>query len=69
MCAVVKLAPDKGLSFQEMISHLKERGVSVLIHAERLEIVENLPLTNLVKVDKKGLREDIAGRVKGENER
>jgi non-ribosomal peptide synthetase component E (peptide arylation enzyme) len=52
-CAYVKLAKGKALSFNELISHLKQKGASVLLLPERLEIVEELPLTNVGKVDKK----------------
>ena len=69
VCAFVKLAHGKEFSFEKMISHLKEKGASVLLLPERLELVENLPLTKVGKVDKKALRENIAARMKGEDER
>lgn len=66
VCAFVKLARGGSLSFQEMVSHLKEKGASVLLLPERLEVLEDLPLTKVGKVDKKMLREHIAAKMKGE---
>ena len=62
-CAFVKLAPGKNLTFDELIAHLKEKGASVLLLPERMEIRPELPLTNIGKVDKKRLREDIAEKL------
>ena len=62
VCAYVKLAQGKRLSFDELISHLKQKGASVLLLPERLEVIEELPLTNVGKIDKKQLREKIAGK-------
>jgi 2,3-dihydroxybenzoate-AMP ligase len=64
VCAYVKLVQGKALTFEELVSHLKQKGASVLLLPERLEIVEELPLTNVGKVDKKRLREEIAEKVR-----
>lgn len=64
VCAYVKLAQGKDLSFEEMISHLKQKGASTLLLPERLEIVEEIPLTNVGKIDKKALRAHIAEKIK-----
>jgi 2,3-dihydroxybenzoate-AMP ligase len=68
VCAFVKLAEGRTLSFEEMISHLRKKGASVLLLPERLELVENLPLTKVGKIDKRALRENIASRMKEEKE-
>jgi len=67
VCAYLKLAKDKMLSFDELISHLRQKGASVLLLPERLEIVEELPLTNVGKVDKKSLREWIGAKLRDES--
>ena len=48
-----------------MVSFLKGRGASVLQLPERVELVAELPLTKVGKVDKKVLREDIKKKVEG----
>ena len=50
---------------QEIVSFLKGRGASVLQLPERVELVTELPLTKVGKVDKKALREDIKNMVDG----
>ena len=66
VCAFIK--PKKGamISFEEVISYLKERKTSVLYLPERIEILEEMPLTNVGKVDKKRLREEIKEKLKRE---
>jgi non-ribosomal peptide synthetase component E (peptide arylation enzyme) len=54
-CAFVVLKPGSSLSFDEMVRSLRERGASVLLLPERLEIVTELPRTSVGKVDKKAL--------------
>jgi 2,3-dihydroxybenzoate-AMP ligase len=62
-CAYVSLMPDASVSHEELVAFLLSRGVAKFKLPERLEIVERLPLTNIGKVDKKSLREDIARKV------
>jgi len=66
VCAFI--TPKKGMtiSFEEVLSYLKEKKTSVLYLPERLEILEEMPLTNVGKVDKKRLREEIKERLKKE---
>ena len=68
-CAYVKLVQGKTLGFEDLISHLKKHGASVLLLPERLEIAKDLPLTNVGKIDKKALRNDIAEKIKREGEK
>lgn len=63
ICAYVQLVPGAKLSFEEIITYLKNKGASVLQLPERIEFVENIPLTNIGKFDKKVLREDIKKRI------
>jgi 2,3-dihydroxybenzoate-AMP ligase len=65
ICAYVKLAPDFILTFEEIVSFLKQRGASVQQLPERIEFVKELPVTKVGKVDKKVLREDIKKRLDG----
>jgi 2,3-dihydroxybenzoate-AMP ligase/mycobactin salicyl-AMP ligase len=66
VCAFIKLKKDMTVSFEEMISFLKEKKTSVLYLPERIEIIEEIPLTNVGKVDKKRLREEIKEKLKKE---
>ena len=52
-CAYVVPKPGKTIAFNEMLSFLKSRGASVLLLPERLEIIDELPLTSVGKMDKK----------------
>ncbi len=67
-CAYVKPVQGKTLTLDELVSHVKKQGASVLLLPERLEIVEELPLTNVGKADKKALRQKIAETIREEEE-
>lgn len=47
------------MSFESIINYLKENGASVLQLPERIEFVDNLPLTETGKTNKRLLKEDI----------
>jgi non-ribosomal peptide synthetase component E (peptide arylation enzyme) len=66
VCAFIKPRKGMAISFEEIISYLKEKKTTVLYLPERIEIIEEIPLTNVGKVDKKRLREAIKGRLKKE---
>jgi non-ribosomal peptide synthetase component E (peptide arylation enzyme) len=66
VCAFIKPKKDAAISFEEIVSYLKERKTSVLYLPERIEILEEMPLTNVGKVDKKRLREGIKENLKKE---
>jgi len=65
ICAYVKLKPDTTLTFEAIIAFLKERGASVQQLPERIEFINQLPMTKVGKVDKKALREDIKNKIEG----
>jgi 2,3-dihydroxybenzoate-AMP ligase len=65
ICAYVTLTPGQRLTFAEAISFLKDRGASLQQLPERIEFVEEFPVTKVGKVDKNALREDIKKRVEG----
>ncbi|MEW6376694.1 MAG: AMP-binding protein [Thermodesulfobacteriota bacterium] len=66
VCAFIKPKKETTVSFEEIISYLKEKKTSVLYLPERIEIIEEMPLTNVGKVDKKRLREEIKEKLKKE---
>lgn len=65
-CAYVVTRPGKAFSFEEMIDFLKDQGAGVLLFPERLELIDALPITEVGKIDKKGLRKDIEQKLKQE---
>jgi len=63
ICAYIRLAPKSALGFDGIISFLKDKGASVLQLPERIEFVDEIPLTKVGKADKKALVEDIKKRL------
>lgn len=63
-CAYIQPKPGAALTFEKVIAYLRERNASVLQLPERIEFLEEMPLTRTQKVDKKILREDVAGKVR-----
>jgi 2,3-dihydroxybenzoate-AMP ligase len=66
-CAYLVLRPDDALDLAALAAYLDGRGVARFKWPERLEIVDTLPVTNVGKVDKKKLREDIATKLATES--
>ena len=62
-CAYIIPKPGKKPTLQEIVAFLKGRGASVLQLPERVEFVDELPMTKVGKVDKKALREDIKKKI------
>jgi 2,3-dihydroxybenzoate-AMP ligase len=65
-CVYVILRPGAGLTFQELVAFLQAQQIAKFKLPERLEVVESFPLTNVGKVSKKDLREDIARKLEAE---
>jgi 2,3-dihydroxybenzoate-AMP ligase len=65
-CAYLVLRPDETLDLAALSAYLDGRGVARFKWPERLEIVDALPVTNVGKVDKKKLRDDIADKLEAE---
>ena len=63
-CAYLVLRPDEKLDLAALCAYLEERRVARFKWPERLEFVDALPVTNVGKVDKKKLRDDIAAKLK-----
>ncbi|MFC2038469.1 (2,3-dihydroxybenzoyl)adenylate synthase [Chloroflexota bacterium] len=64
-CACVKPRENTTPTLEEIVTYLKSRGVSVLQLPERLEYIDEIPLTNIGKPDKKALSEEIKKRLAG----
>lgn len=62
-CAYVQALPGVSLDFEAIIAFLKSRHVSVLLLPERIEFVEEIPLTKAGKMDKQALVKDITDKV------
>ncbi|HYT38621.1 MAG TPA: AMP-binding protein, partial [Acidimicrobiia bacterium] len=65
-CAYLALRPDEALDLAALSAYLDGRGVARFKWPERLEIVDALPVTNVGKVDKKKLRDDVAAKLAAE---
>ncbi len=64
-CAYLVLRPDETVDLAALSAYLDGRGVARFKWPERIEVVDALPVTNVGKVDKKKLRDDIAEKMKG----
>jgi non-ribosomal peptide synthetase component E (peptide arylation enzyme) len=65
-CAYVIPKPNQTISFEEMISFLKEKNLATYKFPERLEVVRAFPMTASEKVLKKELEKDIALKLSNE---
>jgi 2,3-dihydroxybenzoate-AMP ligase len=61
MCACVLLRNGKSITFEELKQFLMEKEIAKYKLPERLEIMEEFPLSNIGKVSKKDLVKMIAG--------
>ncbi len=66
-CAYVILNKGKTLQFEELKTFLLEKKIAKFKLPERLEIVNEFPLTSMAKVSKQELRKDIAKKLAEEN--
>ena len=65
-CAYLILHPGETMEFEELKEFLMEKKISKFKLPERLEVVEEFPLTSMSKVSKKDLRKDIADKLANE---
>ncbi|NLD36885.1 MAG: AMP-binding protein [Desulfatiglans sp.] len=63
VCAYIEAQKDAALTFEGVIEFLKSKNASVLQFPERIVFIENMPMTNAGKLDKKALRTDIEKRL------
>jgi 2,3-dihydroxybenzoate-AMP ligase len=61
MCACVLLRNGKSITFEELKQFLMEKEIAKYKLPERLEIMDEFPLSNIGKVSKKDLVKMIAG--------
>ncbi len=57
------LVSSDTLSVPHLQAHLEALGVAKYKWPERVEIIDALPRTHVGKIDKKALRDDIAGKL------
>jgi 2,3-dihydroxybenzoate-AMP ligase len=62
-CACVVLHPGTGLTFHELISHLRAQQIASFKLPERLEIMESFPVSPVGKILKRELRDIVAQRI------
>ncbi len=65
-CAFVVPKPGSAPTLEDIVSFLKGKGASVLQLPERIELVGDLPMTKVGKVDKKTLREEVKKKMEKE---
>lgn len=66
ICAYIQNLPGEIITIEEINSFLVERGASKMLLPERIEILDEFPVTTMQKIDKQALREDIARKIKTE---
>jgi non-ribosomal peptide synthetase component E (peptide arylation enzyme) len=64
VCAYIQPKTGAELSFEGIISFLKEQKASVLQLPERIEFIEAMPYTGAQKLDKKALQKDIEKKLR-----
>ena len=68
VCAYIQPKAEAQLTFEGIIGFLKEKKASVLQFPERMEFIQDMPLTAAEKIDKKVLRADIQEKLAAEKE-
>ncbi len=63
VCAYIKAKSGHTFSLEKVTDHLKSLGASVLLLPERIEMIDDFPMTAIGKIDKKLLREKIAAKI------
>jgi len=66
ICAYVVPQPGAEVTQEGLVSYLKGKGASMLQLPERVEIIEEIPMTKVGKMDKKLLRELIRKKLEQE---
>ncbi len=67
VCAYIKAKPGCNFDLERVTGHLKSLGASVLLLPERIEMIDDFPMTAIGKIDKKLLRERIAAKLGAES--
>jgi len=66
VCAYIEPAPGARLTFEVIISFLREEKASVQQLPERIEFIEAMPYTSVQKINKQALRHDILRKLEAE---
>jgi 2,3-dihydroxybenzoate-AMP ligase len=66
ICVYIVPRPGAKPTVQDIVSYVRGKGASVLQLPERIELIGELPMTKVGKVDKKNLREDIKNKLQKE---
>jgi len=66
ICAYVSLRPETTVTLDELRSHVTDRGMARFNRPDRLEIVDEMPLSTGGKIAKAVLKGDIAAKLTGE---
>ena len=64
-CAYIKTKSGDPVSLSDIVTFLKEHDASVLELPERVEMIDEIPLTYIGKPDKNALKEDYLQRRDG----
>jgi non-ribosomal peptide synthetase component E (peptide arylation enzyme) len=65
-CAYIQPASGSDLTFEKVLTFLKDRKASVLQLPERIEFIDAMPLTQTGKLNKRALMEDIKKKIGAE---
>jgi 2,3-dihydroxybenzoate-AMP ligase/mycobactin salicyl-AMP ligase len=68
VCAYIEPKKNIILTFEDIISFLKDQKASVLQFPERIEFIDSMPVTATQKLDKQALRKDIEAKIEKETE-
>ncbi|MBI2851121.1 MAG: AMP-binding protein [Chloroflexi bacterium] len=67
-CAYIKPRENANPSLESLVRFIRSKGASVLQLPERIELIYEIPLTNIGKPDKKALRDDLKRRLAASND-
>ncbi|MFP4036362.1 MAG: AMP-binding protein, partial [Desulfobacteraceae bacterium] len=63
VCAYIEPRPGAELTFDKIISFLRDQDASVLQLPERIEFIDKMPYTGAQKLDKRSLHQDIVKKL------
>jgi non-ribosomal peptide synthetase component E (peptide arylation enzyme) len=63
VCAYIEPKPGAELTFDKIISFLRDQDASVLQLPERTEFIDKMPYTGAQKLDKRSLHQDIVKKL------
>jgi 2,3-dihydroxybenzoate-AMP ligase len=69
VCAYIKPQPGQTITFDEVVGFLMDKQIAKFKLPERLEVVEEFPLSNVGKILKRDLVEDIKRKLEAEGKR